>query len=113
LAINFNVDEKGIFPYKFVNNKDISLHYNGAIPNRESLKELSEEDYITYCSNYKDNKWNFRYETIKYCEQDVVILYQIISIFQKKIYSLFRMDILKDPTISSLALGILSTKLLC
>jgi hypothetical protein len=29
LAKNFNVENKGIFPYKFVNNKNINLDYIG------------------------------------------------------------------------------------
>jgi hypothetical protein len=49
---------------------------------------------------------------LRYCEQDVRTLHQIITIFQKKIFRLFRVDVLKYPTLSSLALGIYRTKFL-
>ncbi len=32
LATNFNVEDKGIFPYKFVNNSNIALTYSGLVP---------------------------------------------------------------------------------
>ena len=45
-------------------------------------------------------------ETIKYCIQDCITLYQIINKFNYKIFELFRLDIHKYPTISSLAFAI-------
>lgn len=54
--------------------------------------------------------WDLRIETIRYCEQDVVTLYQILQKFQKKIFTLFRLDILKYPTLPSLAFAIYRSK---
>jgi hypothetical protein len=45
-------------------------------------------------------------ETIKYCIQDCITLYQIIQNFQKRIFDLFRLDILTYPILASLAFGI-------
>lgn len=45
-------------------------------------------------------------ETIKYCIQDCITLYQIIDKFNHKIFELFRIDIHKYPTLSSLAFAI-------
>src|ERR1700712_2992133 len=51
-------------------------------------------------------------ETIKYCELDCKVLYQIIDKFSDNIFKLFRIDILKYPTLSSLAFAIYRTKFL-
>jgi DNA polymerase type B, organellar and viral len=32
LAINFNIENKGFFPYSFVNDSNISLDYRGTVP---------------------------------------------------------------------------------
>lgn len=111
LALNFNVSKKGIFPYQFVNNKNIPLNYNGLVPSYEYFNNLSIEEYQEYCFNFKTfegqrKSWDLKKETIKYCNQDVITLYEIIEIFQRKIFSLFRLDILKYPTLSSLAFAI-------
>ena len=54
--------------------------------------------------------WDLREETIKYCEQDVVTLYQVINKFNEQIFILFRIDILKYPTLPSLAFAIYRSK---
>jgi hypothetical protein len=58
------------------------------------------------------NNWNLKDETIKYCEQDVHTLYQILDVFRKKIFKLFKIDILKYPTLSYLAFAIYRSKIL-
>jgi hypothetical protein len=67
---------------------------------------MSIEEYRKYCNRFNNKKWNLREETIKYCEQDVRTLYQIIDEFSLRIFKLFRVDILKYPTLSSLAFAI-------
>lgn len=112
LAKNFNVEEKGIFPYKFVNNKNISLDYVGFVPDISTFDNLSYEEYNNYKTKYKTNNWNLRKETIKYCELDCIVLYQILNKFSNNIFKLFRLDILKYPTLSSLAFAIYRSKFL-
>lgn len=109
LAINFKVETKGVFPYEFVNNKNISLDYKGSIPNKKFYSEISELEYSKLKSL---GLWDLRLETLRYCEQDVRTLHQIITEFQKKIFRLFRVDVLKYPTLSSLAFGIYRSKFL-
>lgn len=116
LAINFEVENKGMFPFKFVNDENISLDYDGIIPlidyfddltnTNEDEKQLYIKKYTDYYLSFNNNSWNLRSECVKYCEQDVKTLYQIIDKFSKEIYKLFRLDILKYPTLSSLAFGI-------
>nr|QWO71395.1 DNA polymerase [Termitomyces sp. K1Ag] len=106
LAFNFDVTAKGIFPYKFVNNKNLSLDYIGKIPEYEYFDNLSLQDYNQYCEGFKKESWDLRKETIKYCNQDVITLYLVMDKFQKKIFTLFRIDVLKYPTLSSLSFAI-------
>ena len=106
LANNFNVESKGTFPYLFVNNPKLKIDYIGKIPEFNSFTNITIEEYNNYCLSFKNNNWDLRKETIKYCEQDVRTLYQIIDKFSFKIFNLFRIDILKYPTLSSLAFAI-------
>lgn len=110
LAKNFNVDNKDLFPYLFVNNPNIPLDYKGSIPSFDSFIGISLQEYEIYKDNYINRNWELRSETIKYCEQDCITLHQIISKFQNKIFILFRINILKYPTLASLAFAIYRTK---
>jgi hypothetical protein len=105
LAINFNVEEKGIYPYKFVNEINIPLDYVGKVPSFEYFEGISAEEYDLYTHNYNDD-WNLKEETIKYCNKDVIVLYNIIKEFNLKIYSETRINAIKYPTLSSLAFAI-------
>lgn len=114
LAKNFEVNNKGLFPYKFVNNSLIPLNYVGIIPKIEFFDKITIEEYELYCNNTKfnNNNWNLRTETIKYCELDCLVLYQILSKFSDNIFKLFRIDILRHSTLSSLAFAIYRTNYL-
>lgn len=52
LAINFGVENKGIYPYKFVN--DHSLDYVGNVPEYKYFDNISggSEEYNEYCHQY-------------------------------------------------------------
>jgi len=100
-----------LFPYSFINDINIPLNYNGTVPAINYFKDILPEEYNKYYNTYENN-WSLRKETIKYCEQDCKTLYQIINKFQIKIFQLFRLDILKYPTLSSLAFAIFRSKFL-
>ena len=104
LAINFNVAQKGIYPYKFVN--DNTLDYIGNVPEYNYFDNISLEEYNEYYKSFDNNQWSLKDETIKYCIQDCITLYQIIDKFSKEIFLKFSLDVHKYPTISSLAFGI-------
>jgi DNA polymerase type B, organellar and viral len=109
LSKTFKLDNKGVFPHKFVNNKNISLDYEGKFPRIKffDMKKISLEEYKNYKNLFnKNKKWNLREESIKYCELDSIILYKVLIEFNKIIFSKFRVDIFKYPTISSLAFAI-------
>ena len=83
-----------------------NIHYTGNVPLFEEFDNISLEDYNNYVNNYKphtDKEWNFKNELIDYCERDVISLFQVIDKFRKLIFDLFRIDVLRFPTISSLA----------
>lgn len=118
LARSFNVLNKGMFPYKFVNRKDINFDYIGDVPGYEYFvdkvdveDEDEDEDRVKYI-DYKDYakefnlNWSLEKETIKYCERDCIVLYQIIKKFSKNIYEAFKINVLNTPTLSSLAFSI-------
>jgi DNA polymerase type B, organellar and viral len=112
LAIAFNVENKGIFPYRFVNKPDMSLGYSGPVPGYEYFDKITKTEYKSYCETFKGIHWNLRKELIKYCEQDCRVLYQIIDIFYKKIFEQFRVDIHNYPTLPSLAFAIFRSNFL-
>jgi DNA polymerase type B, organellar and viral len=45
-------------------------------------------------------------ELIKYCEQDVITLHQVITKFSEEVFKMFKTDIHSYPTLSSLAFAI-------
>jgi hypothetical protein len=106
LTKNFNVSNKTIFPYLFVNDKNIELNYIGKVPSFDKFSNISIEQYNSYCNSIIDESWDLKKESIKYCEQDVKSLYQVLDKFSDRIFMLFRIDILKYPTLSSLAFAI-------
>ena len=111
LAKAFNVEEKGIFPYKFVNIKHLPLDYIGEIPNIKYFESLTYKEYYDYCLQYStDNNWSLKAETIKYCIQDCKVLYQIIEKFSKNIFLISNVNVTEYPTLSSLAFAIFRTK---
>lgn len=112
LAKGFNVENKGVFPILFVNNDKIDLKYKGKVPPIESFVNMDSDKYTEYCKSFQDQKWDLKIESVKYCNQDVVTLYQIIDKFANFIFDEIRLDISKYPTISSLSFGIFRCKFL-
>ncbi|KAG1717180.1 DNA polymerase type B, organellar and viral-domain-containing protein [Suillus lakei] len=110
LAIQFNVDNKTIFPYSFVNKNN--LDFCGNVPEFKYFNELKIFQYIEYKNSF-DKNWSLRNESIKYCLQDCVTLYKVINEFNKQIFNLFRINIHKYPTLSSLAFAIYRSTFLC
>lgn len=108
LAKGFNVEDKGIFPYLFVNNKIIDLNYKGAVPSFDKFIDLDYSKYLNYKKEIKI--WDLKKECINYCNNDVIILHKIINIFSNFIFENIRLDVLKYPTLSSLAFAIYRRK---
>lgn len=104
LAKSFNVEDKGIFPYKFVDT--INLDYDGPVPEFKYFEGISEYEYNNYVNDFKNRNWNLRNETEFYCNQDVLILYKIIFNFTEEVFNLFDILVISYTTLSSLAFAI-------
>lgn len=102
LAGAFNVESKGYFPFKFVNNVKVPLNYIGTTPDLKFYEGISFENYQTMVTN----DWNLRDECLKYCELDCRVLHQILSKFNDLIFTKWSLNIHRFPTLSSLAFGI-------
>lgn len=53
-----------------------------------------------------------RDETVKYCNLDTLVLYQVLDQFNDLIYGLYSLNIHRFPSLPSLAFGILRSKYL-
>lgn len=85
LCKSFNVNtSKTIFPFKLTD-----LWYSGPVPSFLLFNNLSLEEYNNYKNNFID-LWNFKEESIKYCNIDCIALYEIISIFNNLIFNKFK-----------------------
>ena len=112
-------NKKTIFPLKYLNNSKISLNYEGNVPDLKYFYHPSPydtKDYIKYLikySKYKSlfkGKWNLKKELVNYCEQDSVALHNILKNFAKEIFKKYKVNILKCPTITSIAFKIYRSK---
>lgn len=54
LATNFSVNNKGLFPYAFVNQPGVSLDYVGPVPGPETFGKISREEYLIYSKEFTD-----------------------------------------------------------
>jgi hypothetical protein len=105
LSKAFNVENKGHFPFRFVNNPAIDLNYVGPTPDFSLFDGISSMEYNSLISN----NWNLREETIKYCILDCVVLHQVLSKFNDLIFNKWNLNIHRFPTLSSIAFAIFRT----
>jgi DNA polymerase type B, organellar and viral len=111
LAKTFGVANKDLFPYKFVNEKTTTFDYNNVIPTlqyfnvSDMVDDVSErlQNWKEYRARFNDKNWNLKDETILYCKNDVKILWEILDHYSKIIFENWYVDLMKSPTISSLA----------
>jgi DNA polymerase type B, organellar and viral len=103
------ITQKGIFPYKFVNENN--LDYIGEVPDFKYFDNISINDYNDYSKQFNNN-WSLKNEVIKYCEIDCISLYKIMIKFSCLIFDLFKINIHNHSTLSSLAYAIFRTHFL-
>jgi hypothetical protein len=111
LAKTFGVAKKDLFPYKFVNEKTTTFDYDNVIPTLQYFNvsdmgdDVSErlQTWKEYQARFNDKNWNLKNETILYCKNDVKILWEILDNYSKIIFENWYVDLMKSPTISSLA----------
>ena len=110
LATDFDIKTgKGLFPYSFVNENNLS--YKGSVPEFKyfDTKKITLSEYEAYIKGYTSKLWILKKEAISYCEQDCVLLYNILNKFGNQIYKEFKVNIYLTPTLPSLAFRIYRT----
>lgn len=101
---------KGIFPYYL---KDIN--YKGVFPSYDLFNQFktslerykTEKDNWVACTMRNHNKiWEFRNESISYCLNDSILLFEILNKFNQFIFNKYKLNINNYPTLPSLAFAI-------
>lgn len=92
--------KKSVFPYDFVNK--YNLFYVG---NKPDIKYYNDIDIKSYKEVHNSN-WSLKDETIKYLENDLISLFNVIDEFKRKIYINYHTHITRSLTISGLAMDI-------
>lgn len=109
LAKCFNVDTlKTIFPYNFLNDPSTTLQYGGIVPGKKYFYNISVSEYNKYASNFNNN-WSLKTETLKYCINDCISLYQVLIKFNELYFNMFKININEHPTLSSHAMRLYRT----
>ena len=110
LAKQFNLEDKGMFPYSFP--KLSSLDYIGEVPSYSyfNSKNISLERYESYKNSFNNKLWNLRDEVLAYCELDCILLYNILKSFSALIYDNYNVNIENTFSLPSLAFKIYRSK---
>jgi len=130
LAEQFQVEHaKTIFPYNFLSDKhnpSVDLNYVGFIPNVNYFGDRASagsnfskylDDYLSSSSEKnKDgntlSNWSVKKETVRYCLNDCLSLYEVLTKFNNYIFNKFRLNINTRPTLPSLTFAIFRSKYL-
>jgi len=111
LAKSFDVTtQKTIFPYNFVNNPNLDLFYKGTVPAYEFFNNVTNDEYIQYCEQFKNKIWSLYDESCKYCIEDCKALHEVITKFNSFYFNVFKQNINNAPTISSHAFKLYRTQ---
>lgn len=95
LSKSFNIDTpKSHFPIFFLNRPDLDWGYAGSLPEASyypawgKSTNFFEKTYnkLRLEANQADKAWNLREELAKYCENDTIALYKVLTNFQREIY---------------------------
>jgi hypothetical protein len=115
LAISFNCENKKVLFPIFFND----INYIGVdIPSKNCFPlDTTPDEYFRYYYQLPTSAdgfkwWKFKEEAIKFCINDCVVLYEILTKFNSLIYDLFNINIHKFYTLPSLTFGIYRTKFL-
>jgi len=108
LSDTFNIQiPKGIFPFNLNN-----INYQGRVPDMQYFNNITLFEYNTYKKQFYGKIWKFRDESIKYCNLDCIILFKVITEFNKLIFNLFNINIRKFLTLPALSINIFNYRYL-
>lgn len=101
LGVDFYVATiKSKFPYRF--STQDHLFYEGSMPSIEHYDEITQEQYEDLSAPY----WSFYDETIKYLNNDLYSLHQVLTKANKQIFLDYNINMSESLTISGLAVKI-------
>ena len=112
LAKAFKVEDKGMFPYRFVTEENIKINYNSSIPDYNYFDGITIDQYNDYSKEFINKQWNLKEQTIKYCERDCRVLYKVLEEFFKENYENTMVNASRYVSLPSLAFANYRTKFL-
>ena len=68
--------------------------------------------YLKSSPNANINNWSLKNETLKYCINDCISLYEVLIKFNQFIFNKFKLNIHNYPTLPSLTFGIFRSNFL-
>lgn len=133
LSKAFKIEQqKGFFPLKYLDNTTLDIppiidwSYEGDVPDLKFFytpHPLHKKEYEAYIVKYQEfknsfskdgliKKWRLKDELVKYCENDVIVLHNLILSFTEHIFDRYKINIQKYPTLPSVAFAIYRSKFL-
>jgi hypothetical protein len=108
LSMAFNlIEPKGHFPFNLT-----QILYTGVIPAIEYWSGISLEEYGIIKQEHGKRMWDFKAESIKYCQLDCKCLHEVLIFFNDLIYTNFKLNIHTLLTLPALAMKIYKTHFL-
>lgn len=107
LAESFDISEKkGHFPYNFVNEN--TLFYIGDLPDKKYFNSITDEEY----NNLTNSQWSLKEMCIEYTKKDLFVLFDVMTVANKKFYNYYNIQMTDTLTISRMALNLFKKKIL-
>ena len=101
LCTSFNVNNpKTYFPYLLT-----ILNYIGEYPEFKYFTKISKEIYNSNKDSFR-GLWSFREESLKYCRNDCIALFEVLEKFNALIFDNFKKNVHSTLTLSALAMNI-------
>ena len=101
LCTSFNVNNpKTYFPYLLT-----ILNYIGEYPEVKYFTKISKEIYNSNKDSFR-GLWSFREESLKYCRNDCIALFEVLEKFNALIFDNFKKNVHSTLTLSALAMNI-------
>ena len=97
--------QKGHFPYNLHD-----INYVGVFPPfKQYWTDITNKEWSHLKQAHGRRLWNFKLESIKYCQLDCESLHQVISIFNENIFNEFKINIHKPLTLPALTMKVFKT----
>jgi hypothetical protein len=82
------------------------INYSGEFPSFDKWTGLTQEQYEEIKTEHGNKPWSFRDEAIKYCKIDCLALFEVLTSFNKLVFSEFKVNVHPLLTLPALAMKI-------